>query len=73
MEAKEASYGVVWARGRVEEGFRGGLGDGGANGCGGGSGRHGGARPGAQSREERGGDVGGVLAMQMGGRRAEQG
>ena len=33
----------------------------------------GGARPGAQSREERGGEVGAVLAMQLGGRRAEQG
>ena len=31
------------------------------------------ARSGAQSREERGGEVGGVLATQMGGRRAEQG
>ena len=31
------------------------------------------ARPGAQSKEERGGKVGGMLATQMGGRRAEQG
>ena len=55
------------------KGFRGGLGGGGANGGSGCSGRHGRARPGAQSKEERAGKVGGVLATQMGGRRAEQG
>jgi hypothetical protein len=55
------------------KGFRGGLGGGGANGGSGCSGRHGRARPGAQSKEERAGEVGGVLATQMGGRRAEQG
>ena len=32
--AKEASYGVIWVRGRVEEGFRGGLGGGGGHGGG---------------------------------------
>jgi len=55
------------------KGFRGSLGGGGANGGIGCSGRHGRARPGAQSKEERAGEVGGVLATQMGGRRAEQG
>ena len=73
MEGREACCGVRWARGRAEEGLSGGLGGGGANGGSGCSGRHGRARPGAQSKEERAGEVGGMLATQMGGRRAEQG
>jgi len=71
--SRKLATGSFGREGGWRRGLRGGLGGGGANGGSGSSGRHGGARPGAQSREERAGEVGGVLATQMGGRRAEQG
>src|SRR6185312_11143788 len=60
--------GSVWCEDGWRRGLRGDLEGGGGHGGGGCSGRREGARPGAQSREERGGEVGGVLAKQWEGR-----
>jgi len=70
--SRKLATGSFGREGGWRRGLRGGLGGGGANGGSGSSGRHGGSA----GRSEQGGEageVGGVLATQMVGRRAEQG
>ena len=66
-EARKLVTGFAGREGGRKSELRGDLERGGANGGGGDSGRREGARPGAQSREERGGEVEGMLAKQWEG------